>query len=308
MIRRNLQSYLCLTLMPAFLLIACPIASAQITIGGGMTKRKPVDFNDRVVTFPSLDGVMIEADYYPIKVPDEKKTPVAILIHMYPLDRASWKELVPQLRKAGIAVLAYDIRGTGGSIKPESRKLEAGYKNRDADHFTNAWMDVAGARNWLEQQRNIDVQKLAIIGASIGCSISLDYTHRMQDSKAVVCLSPGTNYMGLDSRMHIQACSTVPILLISPEEEYEAVKELVEASGGKAKSKKYPGGADHHGTRMFQADYGKKVEKKIMKFVKKHLDIKTSKSEDEEKKGEKKKKKKKTKKKKKKKKDAKSDD
>lgn len=269
-------------------------ASAGAQIMGGMTKRKPVDFSDRVVTFPSLDGVQIQADYYPVKVPAKKKTPVAILIHMYPADRSSWKPLVPALRKSGVAVLAYDIRGAGGSTKPDGMNLAKGYKERDPALFASAWMDTEGAIGWLRNQDNIDTSRCVLIGASIGCSIALDDAARTQTVAGVVCLSPGTNYFGLDSIEHIKTCSSTPVLLIAPKGEFEAVTKLVEASGGKAKSKKYPGGNENHGTKMLTADFGPKVTKKIMKFVRKTLGIK--KKKDGEKKSGKKKKKKKSKK------------
>ncbi|MFQ5412255.1 MAG: alpha/beta hydrolase [Phycisphaerae bacterium] len=274
------------------ILVFCPASFAQ-TLMGGMTRRPKIDFSDRVVTFVTPDGVTIEADYYPVKVAARKKTPIAILIHMYPADRSSWKPFVPALREAGIAALAYDIRGTGGSTKPADLKLEEGYRNRDSAHFQQAFMDVAGATAWLSKQENINLGRMACIGASIGCSISLDYAMRTSEPKAVVCLSPGTNYFGVDSREHIKNCPGTPILLISPEGEFGAVRELVEASGGKAQSKKYPGGREHHGTGMLEAEYGKKVTKKIMKFVKKNLGIKDKKKKSESDKSKKKKKRKK---------------
>ena len=279
-------------LMLPMILMLCSTSFGQ-TLMGGMAKQKPIDFSDRVVTFNTPDGVTIVADYYPVKVSSGKKTPIAILIHMYPADRSSWKPFVPNLREAGIAVLAYDIRGTGASTKPANLKLEEGYKSHDTAHFQQAFMDVAGATAWLSKQKNINLNRLVCIGASIGCSITLDFTMRTDEPKAVVCLSPGTNYFGVDSKEHIKNCSSTPILLISPEAEYGAVKELVEASGGKAKSKKYPGGREYHGTGMFDADYGEKVKKKIMRFVKKHLGIKDKKKNDDSDKSKKKKKRKK---------------
>jgi len=283
------------TLAFAILLAAGASASAQMVMGG-KTERKPIDFSDRVVKFNSLDGVSIRADYYPVKVSPKKKTPVAILIHMYPADRTSWKPLVPALRESGVAVLAYDIRGTGGSTKPKERNLVKGYKDQDPAHFGLAWMDVEGAKAWLTEQDNIDNSRCVLIGASIGSSIALDAAARTQGVAGIICLSPGTNYFGLDSLEHIKTCSSIPVLLISPKGEFEAVTKLVEASGGKAKSKQYPGGNENHGTNLLKADFGSKVTNKIMKFARKSLGIK-KKKKDDEKKSDKKKKKRKSKKK-----------
>jgi len=246
----------------------------------GMVKNRAIDFSDRVVKFKTSDGVTIEADYYPVKVKPPKKTPVAILIHMYPADRSSWKEFVPLLRKAGIAALAYDIRGRGGSTQPASRKLKEGYDNRDPLLFKDAWKDARAARKWLRKQKNINTNRMVLIGASIGCSVALEYAGHNRRIKGVVCLSPGTDYFGVNSIEHIKKCSTIPILLMSPEGEFSAVQKLVEASGGRAKAHKYPGGHEHHGTAMFHAPYGKKVQKRIMRFVKKNLSINCKKKPD----------------------------
>ncbi len=277
------------TLALAVLLASGASVSAQRIMGGKM-KSKPIDFSDRVVTFKALDNVVIEADYYPIKVKEGKSTPIAILIHMYPADRSSWKPLVPALRKSGVAVLAYDIRGNGGSTKPVDRKLAEGYANRDPAHFKSAWMDVEGAKVWLTKQKNIDTTRCILVGASIGCSIAIDSACKTQNVAGAICLSPGTNYFGLDSIAQIKTCWNTPFLFIAPEGEFEPVTQLVEASGGKAKSRSYPGGNENHGTNLLKADFGAKVTKRIMKFVRKNLGIKKKKGD--KKKSSKKKKKK----------------
>ena len=259
---------------------ALMITSVAYGQGMGMAKTRTIDFTDRVVTFETSDGITIEADYYPVKVEPNQKTPVVILIHMYPADRSSWKSFIPALRKAGVAALAYDIRGKGGSVKPADKKLRQGYDKHDPAHFKDAWKDVEAARTWLGRQKNINVGRTVLIGASIGCSIALDQAGRDPKIKGVVCLSPGESYIGVDSLAHIKKCSTVAILLLSPEEEFEACRKLVKASGGTAKARKYPGGREHHGTGMLEAEYGKKVSKRILRFVKKSLGIESKKKSD----------------------------
>lgn len=242
--------------------------------------RKPqtADLSDRVVTFQTSDGVQIEADWYPAKVEAGEKSPVAILIHMYPATRSSWKPMVPLLRKdLGISVLAYDIRGTGGSTKPAAMELEKKYKERDKDHFASADQDAIAAYQWLSQQSNVDASRLIVIGASVGCSIGLEFASQGIDVKGVACLSPGTNYMGIDSISHIKALKdrNTKVLLISPNGEYEAVEALLKATDGGdyAKGKKYPGGRENHGTAMFDAKYGQKVKRRLQRFARGVLGI-----------------------------------
>lgn len=194
----------------------------------------------QTATFETSDGVVIMADYYPPIVKSGEKAPIAICIHMYPADRKSWEPLVPGLREGspGFAVLAYDIRGHGGSTEPKSKNLKAMYDGRDPELFKNAWNDVEAAKKWLATQPDVDTSRIALIGASIGCSISLDYGGRDKAVKSIVCLSPGTNYFGVDSISHIKKCGDIRVLLISPEGEYSAIEELVSSSGGKARGLK----------------------------------------------------------------------
>ncbi len=233
-------------------------------------------FADRVVTFETSDGVTIEADWYPVKAEDGEKTPAAILIHMYPAQRASWKPMVPLLRdRLGVSLLAYDIRGTGGSIKPVEKELEKGYQGRDAEHFGNAWKDTEAAYAWLGQQDFINTDRVILIGASVGCSISIDFAHREPKIQGVACLSPGTDYMSIDTLSHIKDVKNAKVLLIAPKGEYAAVESIMDAGKGKAKikGKEYPGGRENHGTRMFDADYGMKVKKRLMQFARGVLEI-----------------------------------
>jgi len=223
----------------------------------------------QAVHFETTDGVKIEADYYAPEVTPGEKAPVAILIHMYPADRKSWRSLTGPLHEAGFACLAYDIRGKAGSAGPPEKRLREMYEGRDPRLFADAWKDAEAATKWLAGRAECDASRIACIGASIGCSISLEFASREPAVKAVVCLSPGTNYFGVDSIAHIKKCGKRAILLIAPEGEYEAVEKLIQASGGVARAEKHPGGQEHHGTRMFAAAYGPKVKESIVTFVKK---------------------------------------
>jgi dienelactone hydrolase len=211
--------------------------------------------------------VKIAADYYAPDVKPEERAPVAILIHMYPADRTSWEPLVPKLAAAGFAVLAYDIRGNGGSTEPADKNLAKMYKDQDPALFKDAWKDAEAAKKWLSTRPECDMKRIAMIGASIGCSIALEFGSRDRAVKAIVCLSPGTNYFDVDSVAHIKKCGQRAILLMSPRTEQEAVKKLVRASGGVAQGEEYPGSREQHGTGMLLAPYGDKVKKRIIEFV-----------------------------------------
>lgn len=217
------------------------------------------------VTFKSSDGVEVVGDYY---APPEgkKKAPCAICVHMYPSDRTSWKPLVPDLHQLGFAVLAYDIRGAGESILPENKYLRRLYSDRDTKLFSEAYRDAEAAAKWLGKKKQCDADRIVMIGASVGCSISIDYAGRDPHVLGVVCLSPGKDYMGIDSFKQIKKLGTRPVLLISPEAEKAAPQALAKRYKAATVEIK-PGDADLHGTAMLAAGFGPALMKQIAEFA-----------------------------------------
>jgi len=227
------------------------------------------------VALTTADGVEISGGYYaPAKrtIPKSGKSPAAILIHMYPANRQSWAPLIQYLHHAGVAVLTYDIRGNGGSAKDSA--LATRYRDRDSSLFQSAWQDAAAAAKWLAARPEIDAEHLACIGASIGCSISIDYCTRDPNIRAVVCLSPGANYFNVDTRAHLKKCGGRPILLLAPEAERSSPEELA-ALAQNVSIDIRPGGRDQHGTNLFLNANGESVAQRIVEFISQPLGLPT---------------------------------
>lgn len=213
-------------------------------------------------TFATTDGVQIVGDYYPAA--GSGPAPLAVLLHMYRQDRSTWKPLVGPLHDAGFAVLAIDLRGHGESTEPSTMRLAERMKQRDPGLFNAMHLDVEAGVKWARQQPGVDPEKLVLVGASVGCSVALDVTVRDAGVDAAVCLSPGTNYLGMDSTVHIQKTRAVPILLLAEEKERDAVDALAKLATNARGEIVGPG--EHHGTRMFGAVAG--IEDKIVTFLK----------------------------------------
>lgn len=213
--------------------------------------------------FVTADGVTIVGDYFaPI---GEAPAPPAILLHMYKHDRSTWAPLIEPLREAGFAVLAIDMRGHGESTKPESMRLAERVDERDPELFRAMHVDVEAAVKWVRSQPNVDQEKLVLVGASVGCSVAIDCAARMKDVTAVVCLSPGENYLGINSVEHITQTGKTPILLLATEKEREAVDTL--SAKAENVTGEIVGEGRVHGTQMFGQIEG--VEAKIVAFLKK---------------------------------------
>lgn len=142
------------------------------------------------VTFVTSDGVTIYADY--LGAPNAKK--VALLLHMMPATRVSFRDLQSALEKAGISSLAIDLRGHGQSTKDSAGTLN--YQNfKDADHQKSRF-DVDEALKFLNR-KGFQNNYISLVGASIGANLSLDALATYPDLFAAVLLSPGLNYRGV---------------------------------------------------------------------------------------------------------------
>lgn len=214
--------------------------------------------------YATSDGIQIVGDYWtPIDM--SRPAPVVILLHMYGSDRKAWLPLVGALEQAGFAILAIDLRGHGDSKLPEDKNLAQQVKDRDPELFRSMYKDVLGAYEWLRARPEVDLSRLAMVGASVGCSVALDYAGRDKSVDALALMTPGKDYLGLDSIKHIKTCAGRSILMLTSQEEKDkGTSDLADSAPG-AQVKVYPE-ADVHGTQMFGKVAG--VDKEIADFLK----------------------------------------
>lgn len=138
--------------------------------------------------FKTLDGVLISADYYP-----GRSTKGAILLHMMPATKSSWRDFAPLLVKEGYHVLAIDLRGHG-----ESDGGSDGYKEFTDEEHEESIRDVEAAVDFMKQ-RGVDVARLTLIGASIGANLAVAFMALHHEVTSGVLLSAGTKYRGVDA-------------------------------------------------------------------------------------------------------------
>lgn len=218
----------------------------------------------QTVTLTTYDGVKIVGDYYAPKA-DARPAPMVILLHMYRSNRHAFAPLVGPLHEAGFAILAIDMRGHGESATPE---LEQRVRQRDTKVFEDMVQDVRAAYDFLAKRKEeVDRSRFALVGASVGCSVALRYAAKDRSVDCVVCLSPGLNYLGLDSRGDIARIRGRRILLISPESERKNSETLAKLAPGKdsVRVRIVPG--RNHGTRMFGVI--ENIEYDVADFLKK---------------------------------------
>ncbi len=135
----------------------------------------------RAVAFPSLDGTNLAGEFYEAA---SRPAPAVVLVHMLTRSKADWGSLPDRLQEAGITALTFDLRGHGGSSG--SPQVLAGMVQ-----------DVRAAAQWLAARQGVRPGSIALVGASLGASLSLLAAVELPSVRAIGLLSPSLDYRGL---------------------------------------------------------------------------------------------------------------
>jgi pimeloyl-ACP methyl ester carboxylesterase len=159
------------------------------TLAGGLAPSHPpagagVSLAPLEMSVPASDGLVLKGTLSYPPGASGQGFPLAVLAHQYPSTRDSWSPLVADLLALGIAALAFDQRGHGGSIvsprgplvvdTPEGVTLEAfgaafvGSAGKVG--FARIDNDIVRVVGWGVSQNFIDGSRLLLLGASIGGS------------------------------------------------------------------------------------------------------------------------------------------
>ena len=176
-----------------------------------------IDHDPEAVTLLASDGEEIHSDFYMGSTKGAAAGSALVLLHMNRSDRNAWLPLRDELYAAGIATLAIDMRGHGESVGAESslsNRLMVG----ELSLYTEMTRDVEAAVAWLETL-GYDATRVGLMGASVGCSVALRQGANDERLAGVACLTPGSNYLGLDSVADVARWDNRSLLMVSSGEE-----------------------------------------------------------------------------------------
>jgi alpha-beta hydrolase superfamily lysophospholipase len=140
------------------------------------------------IALATSDGIRVIGDYYP-----SQNGKGALLLHMMPATRASWREFALELQRKGYHVLALDLRGHGESDGgPERYQGFADREHQASIHDVEAGTSFLKSKGVLEEQ-------LVLAGASIGANLALQYMAEHSNVRQAVLLSAGLNYRGIET-------------------------------------------------------------------------------------------------------------
>jgi dipeptidyl aminopeptidase/acylaminoacyl peptidase len=134
-----------------------------------------VGLTAQVVRVPAAQGKSLFAWFVP--VPNQTPCPAVVVMHGWGANASLMLPVLAPLHAAGFAVLLVDARCHGASDDATFTSLP-----RFAE-------DIEAGLDWLHQQANIDTQRLAVMGHSVGAGAALLCATRRADVRAVVSLS-----------------------------------------------------------------------------------------------------------------------
>lgn len=213
------------------------------------------------VRFKTEDGLEIVGNFFPAEKND---APAVVMLHMMPETKESWNDFAKKINKEGFQCLAIDLRGHG-----ESQGGPYGSKTfSDAEHISSIH-DVVGAVEFFID-KGVSVEKISLVGASIGANLSIVFQSENPKLKAVVALSPGLNYRGVEVEHPAKGLKEDQAIFlaaggISDEYSTETVQKIFDTIKCVNKKKIIFDDAGH-GTEIFDSEPA--LEEEIIKWLK----------------------------------------
>jgi dienelactone hydrolase len=199
-----------LTTLPATLLAAATATTnpAATATAGAATVTRPTPNAPVALTITASDGAQLSAEFYPPVVVTPvagQKAPGVLLLHMVGGSRADWDAFARQLQAQGMAALALDFRGQGASPGPVDW-------NKSVDDTRAAWEALLA-------RPEVDSQRTAIVGASIGANLALIVGANNAQVAAVAALSPGDDFQGLKPAGLLSNFGSRPVYLVASQDD-----------------------------------------------------------------------------------------
>ena len=206
----------------------------------------------------------VQEESFEVKTPDDvtlhgklyvksKETPLVILIHMLNRSEEDWKVLTPSLLEKGFNVVSFDMRGHGKSIQDDKT-----WKSFSDADFLKIMDDVVLIKQKLKEQNKIAVDKIYIVGASIGANLAVKFAHKDASILGLVLLSPGISYHGVDIQEDIVFPRKMPVFFVTSlgdKYSHESTQKLIEkykASKNASTHELKVFSSGEHGTALFQ--------------------------------------------------------
>jgi dienelactone hydrolase len=174
----------------------------------------------QTVVLRTSDGVQIAATLH---LPSTSQAPCVILVPMQTRTREDWDVVASRLAESGIAALAIDLRGHGGSgTEPGGFGLQ--------DNMSACLLDVKAGRAFLAGRADLAGGRIGMAGASVGANLALAVAAADLSVQSLALLSAGVEYRGIRGDAPMRKYGNRPALLVASLEDPYATRSARELS------------------------------------------------------------------------------
>jgi dienelactone hydrolase len=215
------------------------VASAAVVLVLVCLSSTGLAASGRPVAFVSHDGTPLAGMVYEATA---RPSPGVVLVHMLRRSKDEWTPLANRLQQQGATVLAFDLRGHGGS-------------GGDAAALGAMSGDVRAAVEWLATRPGMRGGAIAVVGASLGANLAVHAAAGSSAVAAVALVSPSLDYRGvrLDAAM-VRKLNQRPVWFAASSEDPYALRTLKDLAPGIGGGEQHLTGVFGHGTPLLLAD------------------------------------------------------
>ena len=186
----------------------------------------------------AADGLELDATFYAAE--GLENAPGVILLHMLGSNRTIWETvgLADELAGNGYAVLALDMRGHGDT--------------GNAQDWVLAEDDIQRVWQYFVDRAEVDGEKTAVIGGSIGSNMALIAAANEPAIRTAILLSPGLVYRGVTTPDRMPDYGDRPLFIVASKDDFyaeDSTNKLAETAVGETQVQIYETAG--HGTNMF---------------------------------------------------------
>jgi pimeloyl-ACP methyl ester carboxylesterase len=188
------------------------LAMCITVLGGLLWGAEPFDV--AVPGDSEKDDLILQGDY---TAPASSSSLVLVCLHGLGSSRGEWEPLIRQAAKRGWGSLAYDLRGHGnsrGTMAGNTVNYEDPENGRDPEFWKLFPSDLGDVLSSLEKKTGEGPNRVVVAGASLGANVAVTYAAQRPGLRAVVLLSPGLDYAGLQTEGPAMILET-PALLVA---------------------------------------------------------------------------------------------
>jgi len=210
------------------------------------------------IAWTTPDGVRMVGLYRPASRPGACTW---ILLHGLGSSKEEWEAFGKRLAAQGNGVFLYDARGHNESdhlVTGEMISYQAWQTAGPGTPWSAMPSDLSFAVGMLKKKYGLSGNKFAVGGASLGANVALVYASDHPDARALVLLSPGMEYAGIQSGPAFQAYQGRPVFVAASPNDlyaYSSVRQLTTLAPGPHCT--IVDGKNGHGVNMLDEEFTK---------------------------------------------------